>query len=120
MSATVLNPVDIENAIRQCSDRIARGVSVCDERYRAFLKAEHAFDVAYAHAFLSYDGPANRAKYEAVLATQVEREARDNADAAYKYADRQARALESELRAWQSRNASVRSMYAVAGTGVGR
>ncbi len=117
---TVLNPVDIEQNIRSCSDRIARGVKVCDERYATFLKVDHAYDVAFAQAFLKFEGPANRAKYEAELATIEERQARDTADAAYKYADRQARALENELRAWQSVGASVRSMYAVAGVGVGR
>jgi len=46
-----------------------------------------------------------------------EREARDVAEAAFKYADRRAKALELELRALQSIGASVRSMYAVAGRG---
>jgi uncharacterized protein (DUF305 family) len=116
---TVINPVDVENAIRACSDRIAKGVKVCDERYRAFLEADHAYDIAFAHAMLSHDGPAYSKKYAAELATKGERKARDVADAAYKYADRQAKALGDELRAWQSVNASMRAMYAVAGAGVG-
>jgi hypothetical protein len=111
----VLNPVNVEENIRTISENISRGVLVCDERYRTFLQADHAYDVAYAQAFLAYQGPANRAKYEAEVATQRERAVRDVADAAYRYADRQARALQDELRAWQSVGASVRSMYAVAG-----
>jgi hypothetical protein len=110
-----INPVDIENAIRATSDRIAKGVVVCDERYRAFLETDRLYDVAYAKAYLSYEGPANRARYEADIETESERTARDAADAAYRYADRQAKALEAELRAWQSVGASVRAMYAVAG-----
>lgn len=114
---TDINPVAVENAIRTCSDRIANGVKVCDERYRAFLEMDHAYDLAYAGAYLDAAGPAHAKKYEAELATMAERKARDVADAAYRYADRQARALENELRAWQSVGASIRAMYAVAGVG---
>lgn len=112
-----INPVDIETAIRAVTERISRGVSVCDERYRAFLAADRAYDRAVAFAYLQYEGPAHERKYGAELATHAEREARDSADSAYRYADRQARALQDELRAWQSVGASVRAMYAVAGTG---
>jgi len=115
----VLNPVDIEAAIRECSNRIAKSVLVCSQRYDTWLTADRAYDKAFAKAFLRYEGPANRAKYEAELATETERKARDDADTAYRYADRQAKALESELRAWQSVNKSVVSMYG-AGVGVGR
>lgn len=112
-----LNPVDIESSIREVSNRIGRGVMVCDERYRAFLAADSAYDAAYAKAYLSADGPAHRVKFEAEIATKQLRDARDAADAAYRYADRQAKALEAELRAWQSVGASVRAMFSVAGRG---
>lgn len=112
-----INPVDIETAIRAVTERIAKGVTVCDTRYRAFLAADRAYDKALALAYLRYEGPAHEKKFGAELETQSEREARDDADAAYRYADRQARALQDELRAWQSVGASVRAMYAVAGTG---
>ncbi len=120
MSDVVLNPVEIETAIRTCSDRIAASVRVCSERYGAFLDADRGYDQAFAHAYLGADGPAHERKYAAELATSTERKLRDEADAAYKYADRKAKALELELRAYQSLGASVRSMYAVAGVGVGR
>lgn len=113
----VANPVTVEQAIRKCTERIANGVKVCDERYRAFLVLDHAYDIAVAHAYLEHEGPAHEKKYAAEINTEVERQQRDAADAAYRYADRQARALENELRAWQSVGASVRAMYAVAGTG---
>jgi hypothetical protein len=112
-----LNPVAVEEAIRECADRIANGVMVCDERYRAFLDADRAHDQAYAAAYLSAAGPAHEKKFRAELATAPTRAARDKADAAYRYADKQARALEAVLRAWQSVGASVRAMYAVAGVG---
>ncbi|MEU8334857.1 hypothetical protein [Micromonospora tulbaghiae] len=111
----VLNPVDIEAAIRSCSDRIANGVRVCSERYGAFLAADAAYDQAYARAYMAHAGPSHEKRYAAELATVDERAVRDAADVAYRYADRQAKALELELRAWQSVNASVRSMYSVAG-----
>jgi hypothetical protein len=112
-----LNPVEVEAGIRVAADRISKGVRVCDERYRAWLDADRAYDAAYAAAYLEAEGPAHKLRYEAELATQEERRVRDEADAAYRYADRQAKALEAELRAWQSVGASVRAMYSVAGRG---
>lgn len=117
MTAQIANPVTVEQNIRTCSERIANGVKVCDERYRKWLEADHAYDVAFARAYLNHDGPAHEKKHVAELETQQERKARDVADAAYRYADRNARALENELRAWQSVGASVRAMYGVAGRG---
>ncbi len=76
------NPVSVENAIKACSEQISRGVKICDERYRAYLEADHAYDVAFAGAYLDANGPAHAKKYEAELATMAERKARDIADAA--------------------------------------
>ena len=113
----VHNPVDVEQRIRDVSERISNGVSVCDRRYRVFLEADRAYDAAFARAYMGHPGAAHEKRYAAELATTAEREARDTADAAYRYADRQARALQDELRAWQSVGASMRAMYAVAGVG---
>lgn len=115
----VLNPVDIETGIRDVAARIANGVSVCSNRYAAFLNADRMYDRAFAHAYMEHEGAAHEKKYAAELATGAEREARDVADAAYRYADRQHRALQDELRAYQSVGASVRAMYSVAGRGEG-
>lgn len=112
-----LNPVDVETAIRTVTERIANGVRVCDERYKAWLDADRTYDAAFARAYLNHEGPAHEKRYGAELDTQVQRQGRDVADAAYRYADRQAKALEAELRAWQSVGASLRAMYSVAGTG---
>ena len=113
----VWNPAAVEARIREVSERIARGVGVCDQTYRAHLDADRDYDAAYARAYLAHPGAAHEKKHAAELATQAEREARDEADAAHRYADRQARALESELRALQSVGASIRAMYATAGRG---
>lgn len=114
---TVLNPVDIENAIRETAERIANSVKVCSERYETFLTADREYDRAFANAYMNADGPAHEKKYSAELATFGARSARDVADAAYRYADRLAKALDLELRAYQSIGASVRTMYSVAGRG---
>lgn len=112
-----INPATVEDAIRTCANRISEGVKICDERYVAWLTADHAYDVAYAHAYLNHQGPAHEKRYGAELATRQERAARDVADAAYRHADRRSRALQEELRAWQSVGASVRAMWSVAGAG---
>lgn len=119
MTLDALNPVDIEHKVREIANRIALSAGVCNDRYRAFLDADRAYDQAYARAYLGDGGPAHERRYAAEVATAAEREARDVADAAYRYADRLAKALESELRAYQSVGASVRQMYGVAGRGEG-
>ena len=119
MSLDVLNPVNVETRIRDISARIANSASVCNDRYTAFLAADRAYDQAFAKAYMGHEGPAHEKKYAAELATETERTDRDATDAAYKYADRLAKALESELRAYQSIGASVRAMYGVAGRGEG-
>ena len=117
MSLDTLNPVAIETRIRDISDRIAKSAGVCNSRYVDFAKASHAYELAYARAYMAYDGPAHAKKYQAEIDTAELREARDVTDAAYRYADRLAKALESELRAYQSIGASVRAMFNVAGRG---
>lgn len=117
MSAEVWNPADVEAGIREVSGRIANGVSVCNATYIAFQKADHAYDLAFARAYMAHTGAAHERKYAAELATEEERKARDTADAAYRYADRQAKALTEELRALQSVGASIRAMYGTAGRG---
>ena len=115
MTAPVFNPVDVEQSIRAVSNQIAQNVRFADMRYREFLKADLAYDQAFARAYMNHAGPAHEKKYAAELATAQERDARDVADAAYRYADRQAKSLDAELRSWQSVGASIRSMYSVAG-----
>lgn len=111
----VLNPVDIERAIRELANRISNGVRVVSDRYRDFLDADRAYEQAFARAYMAAEGPAHERKYAAELTTGREREVRDAADVMYRYADRQAKALENELRAYQSIGASVRAMYASGG-----
>lgn len=113
------NPTDVEQAIREVSDRIARGVKICAQRYSAFLAADREYDRLYAQAYVDAQGPQTEKRYRAEIVTTMQRKVRDEADAEYRYADRQAKALELELRAWQSVGASIRAMYQVAGRGEG-
>lgn len=110
-------PVSVEKAINHCANRIAKGVSVVNERYKAFLTADRDFDRAFSQAFLDHDGPQTEKKHAAVVATISLRQARDVADAAYRYAAKQAAALEDELRALQSVSKSIASTYSAAGVG---
>lgn len=120
MQGDVVGPEQVERGIAEVSNRIAASVGVCDERYRTFLTADREYDRAFAVAYLGAVGPAHERKYSAEVNTQDEREARDVADAAYRYADRLSRALQDELRALQSVGASIRAMFGVAGRGEGR
>lgn len=119
MTADVFNPVQIETRIHEISNRIAEGVNLCNERYKEFLEADRLYDRKFAFAYMAYSGPAHAKKYQAELDTRDEREARDVADAAYRYVDRRTKAYQDELRAFQSIGASVRQAYAVAGRGEG-
>lgn len=113
------NPAKVEAEIYSCSQRIAAGVMKADKAYRAFLKADHDYDVAVAEARLDADGSIQDRKDRAELATRKERAVRDEADAVYRLMDRNMRAIQSELDALRSIGTSVRQAYAVAGRGEG-
>lgn len=111
------SPVQVEEAIREVSNRIAKSVQICADRYAAYLTAERDYDRAYAFAYMRHDGPAHEKRYAAELETFKEREVKDAADVMYKHADRLAKALDLELRAMQSIGASLRAQFSVAGRG---
>ncbi len=117
MTADIFNPAEIERKIADVSNRIAQGVNLADEKYRAFLDADRLYDAAFARAYMAYSGPAHAKRYAAELETTEEREARDVADAAYRYTDRRTRAYQDELRSLQSINKSVLMAYQTAGVG---
>lgn len=112
-----LNPVDVENSISGIANQIAKVVAVVSNAYATFLDADRMYDRAFAQAYMAHKGPAHEKRYAAEIETGELRSARDEKDAAYKYADRRAKALMEQLRAMQSVNKSVMSMYQVAGVG---
>ncbi len=107
----VLNPVDAEKKIQELSDRIARGVAVVTAAERESRARKRDFDLAYANAYKRAEGSIKDREYEADIRTMQQREAADNAEIAFKYAERTAKALEKELLAWQSINSNLRAMY---------
>lgn len=111
----VHNPVDIEKRIEETVNRIAKGVSVVTAAERTAREKKRQFDLAYAHAYKRAEGPVHIRKYEADIATMPHREEADNAEIAFRHAERTAKALEKELLAWQSINSNIRAMYGAAG-----
>jgi hypothetical protein len=114
-TSDVLNPVDVENHIQSCSNRIAEGVRVVTQAEREARAKRRAFDLAFAHAYKRAEGPAHERKYSAEIESMPHREAADIAEIAFKHAERTAKALEKELFAWQSINSHIRAMYGAAG-----
>lgn len=107
----VHNPASIEQKIEETVNRIAKGVSVVTAAERAAREKKRLFDLAYAHAYKRAEGAAHLRKYEADILTMAQREEADNAEIAFRHAERTARALEKELIAWQSINSNIRAMY---------
>lgn len=114
---TEWNPVTVEQRISEIVNEIAQGVITATEAYDRFLKADHAYDLSFARAYMAYDGPAHAKKYAAELVTDQERANRDAAEVAYRLADKSNKALEQKLDAIRSIGVSVRQAYAVAGRG---
>lgn len=113
----VLNPVDIEAGIRNAVSEVTKGVVEYTVKLTEYRKAEHAFDLAWARAYMSKSGPVEERKQNAVLATEEEKQALDIAEVAFKYVDRRLRAAESTLSAYQTLSKSVTAMYGAAGRG---
>ena len=108
-------PVTVEAELRQLTTWITRGVDACHQAYQEKLVTSRAFDTAFARAYMAHEGPQAEKRYAAELATTVEREARDVADAAHRYAEAKSRALRDRLDAARSRGASVRAAYSLSG-----
>lgn len=114
-----LNPVLIEQRIRELSNQIARGVKILSAAHSKFLEAERAYDKTFAQRYFMAGGSVEDRKQRAKLESLDARAVRDAAEVEYQFAKSTARSLEEQLRAMQSVGASVRSMYGVAGRGEG-
>lgn len=113
----VLNPVDVEAAIRDAVAEVVQGVDQYTIRLREYREAERLFDLAWARAYMSKAGPVEERKQNAVIVTEAEKLALDVAEVAFKYVDRRLRAAESTLSAYQTLSKSVMAMYGAAGRG---
>jgi hypothetical protein len=115
-----INPVEVEKSIQGLVQQIAKGVRVVSTAHKAKLDADRIYDHAFAVAYVTADGPQTEKKYQAEKQTQQERMNRDAAEVAYQHAQRQMKALEGQLSAWQTIAKSVTSMYSAAGSGRGQ
>ena len=111
----VLNPVDVEKKIEETKNRIAAGVKIVTAREKEKKAKKRDFDLAYAHAYKNADGSIKDREYEADIKTMPHREEADNAEIAFKHAERTADALDKELFAWQAILKSVTAMYGATG-----
>lgn len=109
------DPVSVENAIRECSQRIAKGVLVVSRALDEWKATDRAYDAAEDRAYFHAEGSVEDRKRRARLECETERAARDVAEVAYKRAAGTARALEHELSGLQSISAGMRTVYGVAG-----
>jgi len=111
----VHNPAASEAWIREVSNRIAKGVAVVTSAEREAKRKRREFDLAYAHAYKRAEGSIKEREYAADIAAMPHREAAENAELAYKHAERTAKALEKELMAAMAVNSNIRSMWTAAG-----
>ena len=111
----VYNPADVENKIEETKNRIAAGVKIVTSAEKEAKARRRDFDLAYAYAMKETSGPEYLRKAEATITAMPHRAKAEDAELAFRYAERNAHALDKELFAWQSILNSVRSMYNAAG-----
>lgn len=110
-----LNPVQVERAIRDAANDVAKGVRIVTEALRDYRAKERAFDLGFARAYNRHSGPAHSKRYAADEATMGLRAERDEAEVVWRYAAQRARSAEMQLSAYQSIGRSVNQMYGAAG-----
>lgn len=115
MTAEEWTPVTIEARLRAIANENAHLIGQAQDYHRAYLIATREYDIAFARAYLNYDGPAHAKRYAADLHTEDEREARDVAEVAYRHVERMLRGKRDELDALRSVGVSVRQAYAQGG-----
>lgn len=107
----VLNPAQVEQHIQELTNRLAKGIPVVNDALTRYKTALRDFEVEEAKAYMRHSGPAHEKRFAAVIATEGFRKAADDAEVVWRYADRTARAVESELSAYQSLYKGIVSMF---------
>ena len=105
------DPVDVEWQIEDVKNYIHTGVDIVNNAEAKAKKARAKFDLAFALAIGKTDGPPSLARFKATVATEDERRDADNAEIAYKHAERKLGGLEKELFALQSILKSAGNMF---------
>lgn len=111
--AADLDPVQVETRIQELVGSLSNALLEWKRHFGGWKKAEREFDAAYAAAKIavSADVPYNDRGQHATIATMKEREAKDVAEEAFKYAEQRLSAVRSALSAWQSIGKSVGEAY---------
>lgn len=112
-----INPVEVEKTILEIVNEISHGIITYRDALARSLAANREYTLAYARAYMAFDGPAHARRFAADLATEGQLVERDAGEVALRFADRSARALEKKLDAFRSIGASVRQAYGQAGRG---
>lgn len=112
-----LTPIRVETRIQQLVDALSKALVTWKKSFGIWKTAERDYDVAFAKAKInvSSDVPYNDRGHHATVATIKEREAKDVAEEAFKYAEKCLDATRSALSAWQSIGKSVTDAYRNAG-----
>ncbi|AZS07454.1 hypothetical protein PBI_DUKE13_115 [Mycobacterium phage Duke13] len=108
-----LDPVTVEKRIQELVEALDVALLEWRALFRAHKEADRNFDQAYALAKINVDKDvpyADRGQH-ATLETMDEREAKDIALEAFKYAEERLDAIKKALSAWQSLSNSIRAAY---------
>lgn len=115
----VLNPVEVEQLIRRFANEISRGVRVVSQAHGDWKTKQRIYEHAFAVAYMAHEGPSHEKKYAAEKLTQQERANADAAEVAFRHAERQMKAMETQLSAAQTISKSIQQMYGASGSGRG-
>jgi hypothetical protein len=107
----VINPVDIEHAIGEVTERIANGVRIITGAERKAIQLRRDFDLARALAYVAADGSIKDKEAQSVIETIEPRRLAEEAEAEYRHAQRTAAALERQLSGLQAQAKLVGAMY---------
>lgn len=112
-----LYPAQIDQALHEVTNRLSRAPKVITDREAAMLEAKRHYDLAKDIAYKRAEGSVRDREAQANIDTQEEREAYEVAYIAYKYADREARAMERQQSTLQTNAKLTLSMFNAAGVG---
>ncbi|OMC55433.1 hypothetical protein A5747_13675 [Mycobacterium sp. IS-836] len=110
-----LTPIEVEKRLLELTDTLREALVDWKTRYKAYRDTEREYDQAFARAKLASQEATNDKKYDAELRTAAEREAKDDADVLFKYAEQRLRSIHNVISAWQTVGKSVQQAYQNAG-----
>lgn len=116
-----LTPVEVEQQIRETTERIELGTEVVKERHQALLESERLLKREKASRYLEHRDAGlsiKDADARTVVDTDPARAERDLAQVKHQYARDLLRSLENKLRGLQTQAAGLRVAYPMAGRGL--